>query len=237
MSLKTKEKWEKIQTKLKLQLNTTNTVDQIQYVGGVDISFDKTNSTSACASLVVLNVTTQKIVYQKCKLVTMKEEYIPGFLAFREVKFLVDLINELKQTNSQLIPQVIFVDGNGILHPRGFGLASHLGVLVDIPTIGIGKNLLFVDGLTKSTVRTDFDSKCHQSGDFVNLQGQSGQIWGVALKSTITTINPIFISVGHKINLTQAIELTKKYTNYRVPEPVRQADIISRALIRTLNKK
>ena len=108
-----------------------------------------------------------KIVYQKCKLVTIKEEYIPGFLAFREVEFLADLINELKHTNLKLVPQVIFVDGNGILHPRGFGLASHLGVLVDIPTIGIGKNLLFVDGLTKSAVRTNFDLNCHQAGGFV----------------------------------------------------------------------
>jgi deoxyinosine 3'endonuclease (endonuclease V) len=131
-----------------------------------------------------------------------------------------------------LVPQVIFVDGNGILHPRGFGLASHLGVLIDIPTIGIGKNLLCVDGLEKSPVKTNFDLNCHKAGDHVKLKGQSKKTWGAAFKSTKTTTNPIYISIGHKISLERAIELTRKYTNFRVPEPVRQADIISRAMIR-----
>ncbi len=76
----------------------------------------------------------------------MHEPYIPGFLAFREVPHLLSCFRELREG---FWPQVILVDGNGVLHPRGFGLASHLGVLLDLPTIGVGKNLLCVDGLER----------------------------------------------------------------------------------------
>lgn len=78
----------------------------------------------------------------------MSEPYIPGFLAFREVPHLLACFRELGE---EFRPQVVLVDGNGVLHPRGFGLASHLGVLLDLPTIGVGKNLLCVDGLDRKS--------------------------------------------------------------------------------------
>ena len=86
----------------------------------------------------------------------MTEPYIPGFLAFREVGFLMDRLEEVKNEKPELMPQVILVDGNGILHPRGLGLASHLGILSDIPSVGIAKKLFHVDGLEKSP---DFKEK------------------------------------------------------------------------------
>ena len=111
---------------------------ELRYVGGVDISHAAKGSDMACAGLVVLELPSLKQVHRTFKMVRCTEPYIPGFLAFREVEFLVDILKETKKKAPQLMPQVILVDGNGTLHHRGFGLASHLGVLSGIPTIGIG---------------------------------------------------------------------------------------------------
>lgn len=86
-------------------------------------------------------------MYEKYEYFDIVHPYVPGFLAFREVDPLVKLIKELEKNNSSLLPQVILVDGNGILHVKRFGLACHLGVLVDIPTIGCSKSVYSVDGI------------------------------------------------------------------------------------------
>ncbi len=79
----------------------------------------------------------------------LTQPYVPGFLAFREAPHLIELINKLKNKSPEFYPQVIFFDGNGILHNNGCGLASHLGVLLDISTLGVSKTMFRVDGLTK----------------------------------------------------------------------------------------
>ena len=82
----------------------------------------------------------------------MTQPYVPGFLAFREAPYLIELLNKLKDTKNELYPQLIFFDGNGILHNNGCGLASHLGVLLDVSTIGVSKTMFYVDGLTKVSI-------------------------------------------------------------------------------------
>ena len=130
-------------------------VDAVRLVAGVDISFVKSSDTDACAALVVcdLNDAALPVVYKAFKRVVLTAPYIPGYLAFREVEFLCDLLKELRTSAPHLVPEVILVDGNGILHPNGFGLACHLGVLTGIPTVGVGKTLHHVDGLSKDTVK------------------------------------------------------------------------------------
>ena len=98
------------------------------------------------------------MVYKDYEIVKLDLPYVPGFLAFREVPHLMKLINTLKEKRPEYIPQVILVDGNGILHQNGFGLASHLGVLADIPTIGCGKTVFNVDGMSKEKVRALCDA-------------------------------------------------------------------------------
>lgn len=120
------------------------------------------------------------------------------------------------------------VDGNGLLHPRGFGLASHIGVLANIPTIGIGKNLHHVDGLTQTGVRGLLEAEGNRDKDHISLTGSSGFIWGAAMRSTEGSSKPIYVSIGHRISLDTAIMVVKRTCKYRVPEPVRQADIRSR---------
>ncbi|XP_072053721.1 uncharacterized protein [Arachis hypogaea] len=189
----------------------------LRYIGGVDISFSKDDPSMACGTLVVLDLRTLQVVYEDFSLVNIRVPYVPGFLAFREL---------------------LMVDGNGILHPRGkcfcFGLACHLGVEANLPTIGIGKNLHHVDGLNQSRVRELLEAGENSCKDFINLVGCSGHIWGAAMRSTQGSIKPIFISIGHRISLQTALRLVQMTCKYRVPEPTRQADIRSRDYIRKL---
>ncbi|CAG8586163.1 11451_t:CDS:2, partial [Ambispora gerdemannii] len=177
------------------------------------------------------------VIYEDYKSVKLELPYVPGFLAFREVKPLVDLISTLKITKPEIYPKVIFVDGNGILHPRRFGLACHLGVLVNVPTIGVSKNFLQIDNDGEQLTMVHVKKQCKvllvKGGDVYHLRGDSGQYWGAAVRSLDSTTNPIFVSVGHRISLDTAIQLVLKCCRYRIPEPTRQADLRSRDFIRT----
>eukprot|EP01029_Cantina_marsupialis_P015632 TRINITY_DN3433_c0_g1_i1.p1 TRINITY_DN3433_c0_g1~~TRINITY_DN3433_c0_g1_i1.p1 ORF type:complete len:252 (+),score=81.35 TRINITY_DN3433_c0_g1_i1:117-872(+) len=222
--------WEGIQETLKERLSQSNKIgldlDSIRYVGGVDISFIKGDPVNACACFVVLTYPELKVVTKRMRMIKLTAPYIAGFLAFREVDFLVELIKEHCEEMPEMIPDLIMVDGNGVLHTRGFGLASHLGVLVDIPTIGIGKTLLNVDGLNKEIV---LGRIAETEGDITELVGESGRIWGAAF---VKKKKPLYISVGHLVSLPFAIEFTKLVSNFRIPEPVRQADLLSRDYVR-----
>jgi len=201
-------------------------------VAGVDISFVKGNDVDACACLVIMSWPELEVVHTLMEMVELTLPYIPTFLAFREVGFLLNLVNKVRQSKPDIVPQLILVDGNGFLHPRGFGLACHFGVLTGIPTIGVGKTLLYVDGLKKGSVKKKFTEECKKGGDFTLLVGDSGQCWGAAFKSTDDNTNPIFVSLGHKVDLQTAIEIVKRSCKFRIPEPVRQADLLSREYIR-----
>ncbi|XP_062098476.1 uncharacterized protein LOC133804325 isoform X3 [Humulus lupulus] len=151
----------------------------LEYVGGVDISFSKKDSSVACGILVVLDLHSLKVVYEDFSVVTLDVPYVPGFLAFREAPVLLDLLEKMKYCANPLYPQLLMIDGNGVLHPRGFGLGCHLGVLANIPTIGVGKNLHHVDGLTLSGVKELLKERENNGGDFFTLTGDSGRTWGV----------------------------------------------------------
>jgi endonuclease V len=109
------------------------------------------------------------------RMIELRERYISGFLAFREAPFLVELLNDLKRQEPQFYPQVLLVDGNGVLHHQGFGSACHIGVVADIPTIGVAKKLLFVDGLIERDVRKQV-LDIVQPGGYLPLVGQSGVV-------------------------------------------------------------
>jgi len=190
----------------------------------------KDNNVDACASLVVLTFPEFEVVYAAFEMIELQLPYIPGFLAFREVSFLQKLIEELKKAKPDLFPQLIMVDGNGLLHPRGFGLACHLGVLCGVPTIGIGKTFFCVDGITIEQEKAL--EKTLKAGETAELIGESKAVWGAILRCTETSVKPVFISIGHKISLQSAIYLVKLSCLYRIPEPVRQADQLSREYIR-----
>ena len=238
------KKWsaEQFELKNKLIKEDDKILKNIKYIGGVDISFQKNTNKNkdspilGIAGLVILDYKTLKIVYEDYKLVTIDEPYIPGFLAFREVKHFVNLIEHLKKNSPKYIPQVILVDGNGIFHNKGFGLASHLGVLVDIPTIGCGKTVFAVDGITKRKVENINFYDLKKKGDYKALIGKSGTQWGYALKSTKEFDEPMIISIGHKISNETALKIAKYACIYRIPEPIRLSDKISRRLVYAYQK-
>ena len=241
------EEWRKEQDSLKQKLiktdfynfnldnNNNNNTTELKYIAGMDISAIKHNPNIAVSALVICD-RNLKIVYEDYKLVKMDEPYIPGFLAFREVKHLVNLINDLKNNHPEYIPQVILVDGNGILHTKGFGLASHLGVLIDIPTIGCSKNVFNVDGINKIKVKEIANKFLNKGGDYYPLIGDSGEQWGWAYRSNDESKNPMIISLGHKISNETALKIVKISTIHRIPQPIRYSDKISRRLIAEYEK-
>ncbi len=224
--------WEKYQTE-----NCQNIIrhdvlepNNIRYVGGLDISFDKINNSLACAFLTIFDLQINKIIYEDYKLCVMKIPYISGFLGFREIPHYKYLLNKIK--DKDFYPHVLFIDGFGILHQREFGSASHIGLELDIPTVGIAKTLLEHDGLFERNVKKDFRNNCIKKGDYVSLTGISGTIWGVALKSSDTVLNPIYVSIGHKISLETATQLVLKTCLYKNPEPIRNSDIKSKIYLK-----
>jgi len=231
-------KWKAEQRFLKSRMLFTEDakfLENVHLVGGVDISFpkDKNDLVSACVCLVVLSYPELKLKYRKCEMVHLTSIYIPGYLAFREVEPIQKLCEELLQQNQELYPQIIFVDGNGLLHPMKFGLACHLGVVLNVPTVGIAKKLFHVDGLEKSVVmKNAFKSRLLRKGDTYDLVSESNFVYGTALRSTDHSSNPVFISVGNKITLKTAVRLVNNCCLYRIPEPVRLADQYSREHIR-----
>ncbi|KAL2544498.1 endonuclease V family protein [Forsythia ovata] len=107
----------------------------------------------------------------------------------------------------------------------GFGLACHLGVLANVPTVGIGKNLHHVDGLNQSRVRLLLEAEGNLSKDVFTLIGDSGSTLGAATRSTQDALKPIFILVGHRVSLASAIKTVKMSCRFRVPEPIRQVRV------------
>ncbi|XP_028395400.1 endonuclease V-like isoform X2 [Dendronephthya gigantea] len=187
-----KQQWIREQCELKKNLIEEDTYNWFQkdpngeeeillnYVGGVDISFVKGDEKHACAALVILSYPKLEIVYEEYDFVHLTSPYIPQFLAFREASFLNDLITKLKKNKPELLPEVIFVDGNGILHPRGFGVASHLGVISNTCTIGVGKTLFHVDGIEKNRKHLEKINQLQRAGDSFKLVGNSGKTFGAA---------------------------------------------------------
>ena len=118
-----------------------------------------------------------------------------------------------------------------------FGLACQLGVLADIPTLGVGKNLHMVDGLDRAAVDAEASRCLHRGGQSFPLVGDSGRMWGACLRSTDAARNPIFVSIGHRVSLDTAVKLTHLCCHHRIPEPVRMADLRSREFIRQWTKQ
>lgn len=176
-------------------------------------------------------------VYQDCFEVTLTMPYVSGFLACREMPHYLTALDRLRQSKSGVFPDVVLVDGYGVLHPQGFGAASHLGVVAGhVRTIGVGKSLLNVDGLEEHTVRETFAARDLRKGEHMDIVGASGKTWGAALKSTDEphSKNAVYVSVGHKMDLPSALAICKRLRLFRVPEPIRMADQLGRAAIRKM---
>ncbi|KAJ4436205.1 endonuclease V-like isoform X2 [Periplaneta americana] len=198
----------------------------------MDLSFIKGDDNVACAALIVCELPDFEVVYEDITMVPLTVPYIPGFLGFREAPSLVDAFFRLCDTQPSLVPECLLVDGNGALHPRGFGLASHIGVLCDIPTVGVAKNLYHMDGIVRDDDHKQKISQLCKPGDHFALDTSAGETLGLALKTSASSTKPVYVSVGHKISLVTAAWIVCHCSKFRIPEPVRQADVRSREFIR-----
>lgn len=196
-----------LQQKLAQKVIKEDRIDPILHVAGIDVAYSKNNDT-LIAAIVILELASLKVVESVVFEDTVRFPYIPGLFSFRELPPIIKAFEEIKT-----VPQLIVCDGQGIAHPRRFGLACHLGILYDIPTIGCGKTRLI----------GHFEEPDPHRGAYSPLFDKS-EIIGNVLR-TQNNINPIFVSIGHRISLTTACELILKLSpNFRLPETTRQAD-------------
>lgn len=203
----------------------------INRIGGFDISFpeDDENETSI-ACLCICSYPDLELLHSELLEVEIQEMYIPGFLAFREAAVCDQM---LRQCPSNMRPDILLLDGCGIQHPRRCGLASHVGVLCDIPTIGVSKKLYQVDGLDRDSIKKSVSTMLKKSSSReLPLRGDSGVVWGKAFVPPSAS-NPIFVSIGHRVDLDLAMEVVQQSCrDTRVPAPTRLADLKSRQAIR-----
>ena len=196
-----------IQERLSAQVIREDRLGTIRYVAGTDVAFDKA-ANLAFAAVVVLELPRLTVVEQVSVSSPIRFPYVPGYLSFREVPVICEALRQIRQA-----PDLILCDGQGYAHPRRFGLACHLALIVDRPCIGVGKSRLL------GTHRHVPNSRGH----WVSLVDKEEEI-GAVLRSR-KEVKPIYVSIGHRISLKTAISYVKRCTTrYRLPETTRHAD-------------
>lgn len=183
----------------------------LKRIGGVDVSCNfRDPAKMIYAAAVSLDAKSLKLLEKSSVAEQQTFPYIPGFLGFREAPAIVEALKGLNQA-----PDLLMVDGHGICHPRGLGIASHLGVLCNLPTIGVGKTILI--GEPAGPLGT-------LAGDRVPLIWKGREV--AMLLRTRPRAHPLIISVGHRISLHTAVELVLKcLQGVRLSEPTRQAHL------------
>jgi deoxyribonuclease V len=183
--------------------------EDIDTVAGVDIGY---RDDTACAAVVVMNLADLKIIEEAVAAKPVQFPYVPGLLSFREGPVILEALDKLKAP-----PDLLMIDGQGIAHPRRFGVASHIGVLLDMPTIGCAKTRLV----------GDYEPPQRTSGS-TSLLTDAKETIGAVVR-TRTGVKPVFVSIGHLMDLEDSIRVVlKSCRGYRLPEPLRRADHLSR---------
>ncbi len=196
-----------LQENLREQIITEDQFAQINYVAGVDVGFEE-NYTITKAAVAVLTFPQLKLAEKAIARLPTSFPYIPGYLSFREIPAILAAMEQIK-----IIPDLILCDGQGLAHPRRLGIACHLGLIVNLPSIGVAKSLLVgkheEPPLTKGSWKPLIDG---------------GEVIGAVVRSR-TRVKPLYISIGHKISLESAIKYVLACTTkYRLPETTRWAD-------------
>ncbi|HSB34026.1 MAG TPA: deoxyribonuclease V [Nitrospirota bacterium] len=198
-----------LQIRLRKRVRITPLTKEPRYVAGVDAAF---SAQEVFAAACLYRFPELDLVEECFAVRRLSFPYVPGYLAFREGPAIIAALERLSGR-----PDLILVDGQGIAHPRGVGIASSLGVLSGIPTIGCAKSRLI--GV--------HDEPGRKKGDWAPLRFENKTI-GAVLRTRDDT-RPIFISPGHKIDMDSSIRLTLACTGaFRIPEPLRCADTLSK---------
>lgn len=202
------------QSELARRVRRENEFGTVRFVAGIDVGLEEEN-TIARAAVVVLAFPSLEPVTSAIARRPVTFPYIPGLLSYRELPVVLDAYAKLGQE-----PDLLIVDGQGLAHPRRFGIACHLGVLVDKPSIGCAKSIL-----TGRAVEPE-----NTVGAWTPLV-QNGETIGAAVRTKLNTkraVHPVYVSIGHRIDLPTAIDFVLRCTRgYRVPETTRYAHLVA----------
>ncbi len=195
-----------IQQELRDLVETEDRLGPVSHVAGVDVGFEAGGKTTR-AAVAILSFPDLQQLHQAVARRPTRFPYVPGLLSFREIPAVLAALEQLERP-----PDLILCDGQGLAHPRRLGIASHLGIITDIPSIGVAKSRLVGTHVEPGP----------EKGDWVPLMDGSERI-GAVLR-TRKGVRPLYISCGHRISLETAIDYVLSCTpKYRLPETTRQA--------------
>ena len=195
-----------LQQELRSQVIVTDQLGEVRYVAGVDVGFEA-GGTITRAAVAVLNLNDLQVCDRAIARRPTTFPYIPGLLSFREMPAVVDALAKLT-----ILPDLILCDGQGIAHPRRLGIACHLGLIINLPTIGVAKSLLVGKHADLADEKGSYQPLIHK-----------GETIGVALRTRVGT-KPVYISPGYRISLdTEIAYVMRCTTKYRLPETTRHA--------------
>lgn len=200
-----------IQKEMRERVVLTDDTPFVRTIAGIDVGYDVPNNVSK-AALVVMDIEELKPRISIVDFDPTPFPYVPGLLSFREAPVILKALSQLEK-----LPDLLMVDGHGIAHPRRLGIAAHIGVLTGIPAIGVAKSLLC----------GSYEEPGPAKGCRENLFHKGERI-GTVYRSR-DKVRPLFISPGHKIGHEAAVALVEKcLTRFRLPEPTRIADKLSK---------
>ncbi len=216
-AIEMQETFLKKQNELRDKIITYDNYDKnsLRLVAGVDLAYwKKGDNEYAVCCIVVIDIDTHEVIEKKHFSGRIEVPYMPGFLAFRELPLILETAKLLEN-----VPDIYIFDGNGYLHPRHMGIATHSSFYLNKPTIGIAKTYFRVDK------KTDYTEPDNEAGSFTDII-IDGEVYGRALR-THKDVKPVFISIGNNISLDTACSLALKLTDKEshIPIPTRFADL------------
>lgn len=210
----------RLQETLRERVEREDRFGTLQFVAGADLAFDP-ETNLAFAGVIVYQFPQLQEVERRMARRTLRFPYVPGLLSFRESPVLLAAFEQLR-----VEPDLILVDGHGIAHPRRFGIACHLGLLLDRPTIGCAKSIL-VGEAAEPGVRAGSTAPLVDKGETV----------GIVLR-TRDRVKPIYVTTGHRVSLQSAVRIARQCLDgFRIPKPTREADHFVRDLRRAYQER
>jgi deoxyribonuclease V len=195
-----------LQNRLRHRVVCEDRLTEPKYIAGVDVGFEKDGQITR-AAVAVLDLPTLNPIEQAVARLPTRFPYIPGLLSFREIPAILQALSQLRRQ-----PDLLLCDGQGLAHPRRFGLACHLGLILDLPSVGVGKSRLI----------GRHDTVPEEKGGWAPLV-DGAEVVGAVLR-TRRGVKPIYVSIGHRVSLSTAIDMVlAATTKYKLPETTRAA--------------
>ncbi|MBM4341178.1 MAG: endonuclease V [Deltaproteobacteria bacterium] len=208
----------RLQNHLRSRLILKNTFSNLKTIGGADVAYSK-DGRHLFGAIAVLSYPEMNPIDVATAHGKISFPYIPGLFSFREGPVLVEAYQQLR-----VKPELLIFEGHGIAHPRGFGLASHMGLWFDLPSIGCARTPLL----------SEYDSPDTSKGSFTPIYVEGRRVGGTL--RTKRGVKPVFVSPGHRIDLVSSIRIIlTTCPKYRIPEPLRKAHYLSIKMIHKNN--